>query len=95
MAHRFDLPTVFSDAGWVLKVRDRERVEPPHVTLLHRGRAWRFGLRGHAFLDREPPSRDVPKALQLALAARIIEFTQVWDTMYPWNPVNSRGGADG
>jgi len=39
MAHKFELPEVFSDAGGVLKVRNEERVEPPHVTLMHRTKA--------------------------------------------------------
>jgi hypothetical protein len=95
MAHRFELPKVLADAGWVLKIRDRERVEPPHVTVMHRTRAWRFGLREGAFLDGAPPPREVPAALRKELARRRTEFAGVWDQLYPENPVDSQDGRDG
>lgn len=95
MAHRFDLPHALAAAGWIIKIRDRERVEPPHVTVMHRARAWRFGLREGAFLDRIPPARDVPKLLRAQLKERCAEFTLVWDLLYPENPVFSQDGDDG
>ena len=75
--------------GSRLKIRDKERVEPPHVTLFFQERVWRFGLRDRAFLDDEPPAREVPKALVRELGDRIAEFTAEWDRLYPDNPVSS------
>jgi len=47
--------------GWKVKIRDRERLETPHVTLLYKTRAWRFGLRSETFLDTESDPTEVPK----------------------------------
>jgi hypothetical protein len=68
-------------------VLDRERLEPPHVTVVFRTIRWRFGLRTQSFLDREPPAREVPGELRAWLRSHIDEFTDVWDRMYPLNPV--------
>jgi hypothetical protein len=86
----FALPAPFNERGWRVKIRDRERVEPPHVTLLHKTRSWRFGLREKHFLDSDPPTRDVPGELLAQLLARTPEFTLVWNDLYPENPVHSQ-----
>jgi hypothetical protein len=49
--------------GWKVKVRDRERVEPPHVSIMHKSNSWRWGLRSEQFLDSEPDPKDVPEEL--------------------------------
>lgn len=89
MAQSFTVPEPWAARGWRFKIRDKERVEPPHVTVLHRTRSWRFGLRERAFLDDEPPGRDVPKSLIRELESRVDEFAAVWDRLYPKNPVKS------
>jgi hypothetical protein len=43
-----------------VKIRDRERLAPPHVTILQRTRAWRFDLRSEKFLDKDPDPAEVP-----------------------------------
>ena len=91
MACTFNLPKRFKDQGWKLKIRDRERVEPPHVSLIHGIRTWRFCLRNGAFLDKVPPPRDVPAEVVHELVRRLDEFTVVWDRLYPENPVSSGG----
>ncbi len=95
MARAFKLPKVLTDAGWSVKIRNRERVEPPHVTVMFRTKRWRYGLRDGAFLDGTPPPREVPPALRDQLATRRAEFTVVWDQLYPENPVDSQDGGDG
>jgi hypothetical protein len=89
MAQSFTVPEPWAARGWRFKIRDKERVEPPHVTVLCRTRSWRFGLREGAFLDDEPPARDVPRALIRDLEKRVDEFAAEWDRLYPMNPVKS------
>ncbi|SRR6266571_1093730 len=54
MPFALKLPEPWASRGWKAKIRDRERLEPPHVTILHKTSAWRFELRSEKFLDREP-----------------------------------------
>jgi hypothetical protein len=61
MAFLLPLPSALVAQGWKAKIRDRERTEPPHVTVLQKTRAWRFDLRAGRFLDMEPDPKDVPK----------------------------------
>ncbi|HEX8359460.1 MAG TPA: hypothetical protein VF613_05110 [Longimicrobium sp.] len=78
---------MIAQQGWKIKIRDRERNEPPHVTILHRTRVWRYGLRELEFLDREPPSREVPDEVIGEIHARLYECRRVWGQMSPENPV--------
>jgi hypothetical protein len=39
MAFSLPLSPPLRAQGWKVKIRDRERSEPPHVTILHRTRA--------------------------------------------------------
>jgi hypothetical protein len=73
-----------------VKIRDDERAEPPHVTILHRTRAWRLALRTGMFLDREPPPRDVPRELEDLVWGKRKQLRKKWDEMYPENPVFSQ-----
>jgi hypothetical protein len=86
MPYSLPLPELLAHQGWKVKIRDRERNEPPHVTILHRTRAWRYGLRRLEFLDREPPPREVPDEVIAAIHAGLEECRRVWDQMYPENP---------
>ena len=43
MPFNLDLPEPWASRGWRVKIRDRERLEPLHATILQRTRAWRFG----------------------------------------------------
>jgi hypothetical protein len=94
MAQEFVVPAPWAKRGWRLKIRDRERVEPPYVTLLCKTRSWRFGLRERAFLDADPPERDVPGEMVRNLEDRIDEFAAVWDSLHPENPVKSNESED-
>jgi hypothetical protein len=86
MPYSLPLPELLAHQGWKVKIRDRERNEPPHVTILDRTRAWRYGLRKLEFLDREPPPREVPDEVIAAIHAGLEECRRVWDQMYPENP---------
>ena len=89
MAYELKLPKKLKDQKWKAKIRDRERVEPPHVTILHKTRAWRIGLRDGLFLDTKPPPGDVPDDLVSFVLEHRAELIAAWDQLYPENPVES------
>ena len=82
-------PEPAASRGWKAKIRDRERLEPPHVTILHKTRAWRFDLRSRTFLDREPDPKDIPEEVIGAVRSNIELLRQEWDRMFAENPVLS------
>jgi hypothetical protein len=89
MPFALKLPEPWASRGWKAKIRDRERLEPPHVTILHKTSAWRFGLRSEKFLDREPDPRDVPEEVVGAVRSSLALLRQEWDRMFPENRVSS------
>lgn len=89
MTFQLELPEPWASRGWKAKIRDRERLEPPHVSILHRSRTWRFGLRCGQFLDSEPSPGDVPSEVTDAVRLVLPVLRHAWDTMYPRNPVSS------
>ena len=91
MSYYLPLPESLSAQGWKVKIRDKERVEPPHVSLIKKNETWRWGLRTRKFLDKKPPGRLVPKKLITILLENIEILEKNWDQMYPENPVNSGG----
>jgi hypothetical protein len=93
MAFQLPLPKRFR-RQWTVKIRDRERVEPPHVTILRRTQAWRLDLRTGEFLDREPDPDEVPEALLATIRRQWTLLCETWDEMYPENPVASEENDD-
>jgi hypothetical protein len=89
----FDVPPPFA-GQWQLKIRDKERVEPPHVSVLRGTRCWRWGLRERAFLDDEPPPRAVPKEVVQHIESIHDAICSAWDSAYPHNPVSSQEITD-
>ena len=89
MAFVVELPSPWRERGWKIKIRDRERVEIPHVTVLYRRTAWRFGLRTPGFLDLEPDPALVPAEVLAQIDARLDDLRAAWDRMYPENPITS------
>ncbi len=87
MPFDLDLSATLRTQGWRVKIQERERLEPPHVTIRRRMKTWRMDLRSGRFLDRQPPVREVPAALVEHIHARLAELRDAWDRMYPDNPV--------
>jgi hypothetical protein len=87
MAFSLPLPPPWDSQGWKVKIRDRERLEPPHVTILHRSRAWRWNLRSGGFMDADPPPGDVPKEIVALVQENLARLCAEWDARYPSNPV--------
>lgn len=91
------LPSQLKTAKWKVKIREKERLEPPHVSIINGTDTWRFGLRSRAFLDKTPDPDEVPKELlELITLGRISETETVWDWLcekwdekYPENKVSS------
>lgn len=83
------LPEPWATRGWKAKIRDRERLEPPHVTIQHKTRSWRFDLRSTTFLDREPDPKEVPEEIVRTVRLNLELLRQEWDRMFPENPVSS------
>jgi hypothetical protein len=87
MSFALPLPEPWASRGWKAKIRDKERLEPPHVTLLHKTRAWRIGLRDLRFLDDSPPPKDVSGEVFKFVEENVQALREAWDRMYPENPV--------
>src|ERR1700688_3912960 len=50
MPHELRLPKRLKARGWKVKIREKERLEPPHVTIMCGKKEWRVGLRDKNFL---------------------------------------------
>ncbi|OLC31712.1 MAG: hypothetical protein AUH81_17355 [Candidatus Rokubacteria bacterium 13_1_40CM_4_69_5] len=80
--------------GWKVKIRDRERLEPPHVTILQKTRAWRFDLRSEKFLDKKPDPKEVPEEVVDEIRSNLTLLRREWDGMFPGNPISSEEPDD-
>ena len=82
------LPASVKKAGWKVKILEKERLEPPHVTIRRGVRTWRLGLRDGEFLV--PPGgswNNVPAEVREAIEANWDALVAAWDEKYPENPV--------
>ena len=89
MTTSFGLPEPLASQGWKLKIYTRERLEPPHATVIRKTDHWRWGLRQSEFLDVEPDPRLVPDDLVELLRVLHPSLVRAWDDMHPDNPVNA------
>jgi len=95
VAFTLTLPHPWAKQGWKVKIRDWERVEPPHVTLIRGTDSWRLGLREGRFLENNPAPRLVPpQLLKFVLEEQLDLLRREWDHRYPENPVQSEGNDD-
>lgn len=89
MPFSLKLPQPLTANGWKVKIRDKERVEPPHISIIRKMDTWRWGLREQDFLDKRPPPREVPLQLQEYIQSNRDLLIAQWDKMYPMNPVQA------
>lgn len=89
MAYALEMPAEWRTQGWKVKIRDDERNETPHATILRRRQAWRVDLRTGRFMDSVPDPHDVPEGLVALVWNRRAGLRRAWDAMYPENPVFS------
>jgi hypothetical protein len=90
MAFALAVPNEWASQGWKVKIRDDERNEVPHATLLRRRQAWRMNLRTGDFLDSDPDPREVPHDLAEHAWGKRQALRRAWNEMYPENPVFSK-----
>ncbi len=90
MPYNYRLPRSLRNAGWKVKIRDKETLEPPHVTIILKTRQWRLNLRSKQFMNKTPNPSDVPEELVNLLMEEEHWNTlcNKWDHMYPSNPVS-------
>ena len=78
---------------WKIKIFDKERLEPPHATLIKKGvkGKWRWNLRKKEFMDKNPKPSDIPKYLVTKLKSKEThdKLVKAWDKMFAHNPVTS------
>lgn len=92
MAFLLLLSTNLKNQGWQVKIRDKEIREPPHVTILRKGKPWRWDLRERRFMDKTPTPSDVPDALMATVRENYESLCEEWDQMYPNNPIRGDHG---
>jgi hypothetical protein len=90
MPFEWPLPKTLKSEGWKVKIREKERVEPPHVTVMHRADEWRLGLRDKRLLV--PPGgriRDIDPEVMRIIEGHWERLKEAWDAKYPENPISS------
>ncbi len=95
MPHDLDLPKRLKAKGWKVKIREKERLEPPHVTIMCGKREWRLGLRDGAFLM--PPGgkwADIDDDVWKLIEKNWKALQDAWDKKYPTNPILSEKDDD-
>ena len=90
MPFSLHLPSAWATLGWKVKIREDERNEEPHVSILFKLWTWRLSLRTGEFLDAVPPPRNVPAELvEWVWDCREV-LRAKWDEKYPENVVFSK-----
>lgn len=89
MPYELDLPQILKQAGWKVKIRDAERLEEPHVTILRKIDTWRLSLRSGEFLDKDHKWNQIDKGVRQAIINEWETLKTRWDAMYPGNPIRS------
>ncbi|QVL30741.1 hypothetical protein KIH39_18025 [Telmatocola sphagniphila] len=90
------MTAALKSARWKVKIRDKENREPPHFTIIRGTKSWRIDLRTAEFMDDSPDPSEIPKELIELIRdeANWQELCDVWDKMYPHNPVSDDENAD-
>jgi hypothetical protein len=90
MPFQLPLPRKLKAEGWKVKIREKERVEPPHITIMHKAEEWRLGLRDRQLLV--PPGgrlKDIDGEVMRIIDEQWRRLIEAWDEKYPENPVSS------
>jgi len=96
LAFSLDLPEPLGSEEWKVKIRDKERLEPPHVTIFPKRHEWRLGLRDGTFLV--PPGgswTEIDERVRGAIDANWQLLRHQWDRAYPANRVSTEEDDNG
>lgn len=96
MPFELALPRKLKAQGWKVKIREKERVEPPHVTIMHHADEWRLGLRDKGLLV--PPGgrlRDIDAEVMQIIENNWDQLKEAWDAKYPENPITRAEDENG
>ena len=90
MPFSLPLPTRARAEGWKVKIRDKERLEPPHITIMKKTKEWRQGLRDGEFMV--PPGGSWSDILDEVEETIFKEenwntLKKEWNARYSENPV--------
>jgi len=88
--YELTLITRLRKAGWKVKIRDAERLEDPHVTILWKYKTWRLSLRTNQFLEKGQSWRQIDTGVQGAIEEAWETIKKTWDELYPENPITSK-----
>lgn len=94
MVYTLDMPKPLRDKGWKVKIRNLERTEDPHVTILWKTRSWRYNIRSTGFMDNEPDPRLVPGGVVDHIQEKLDLLRTEWDKKHPENPIDSGEGGE-
>jgi hypothetical protein len=96
MAFNLPLPRQLAKVGWKVKIRDKERLEEPHITIIKGTACWRLGLRSRMFLDEGCNWKDLPGQLRSVIEDKDNweRLSQAWDAEYPNNLIAGEEGDD-
>jgi hypothetical protein len=90
MPYELALPKRLKRQGWKVKIREKERLEPPHVTVMHGVREWRISLRtGEPLVPPGGSWKEIDEELVGLLESEWQTLQDAWDEMYPTNPISS------
>lgn len=93
MAFNLRLPALLAKMRWKVKIRDKERMEDPHITIIRGTATWRVCLRDGRFMDGRS-WKDMPDSLQQVVREHWQQLCDAWDQMYPHNPIRGDEGDD-
>ncbi len=91
MPYALLLSKKLKNAGWKVKIFDKESREPPHITVMRGVQKWRIDLRTREFM-KLPGGKwsQLDAEVSSAIEEHWDEFIRQWDRHYPENPVSSQ-----
>jgi hypothetical protein len=90
MTYDLPMPKSSKHLGWKVKIRNLERTEDPHVTIIWKTLSWRYNIRNTGFMDREPNPDQVPKDVVAHIEENVEKLRAEWNKKHPENRVESR-----
>lgn len=94
MVYALKMPKPLKDKGWKVKIRNWERTEEPHVTILWKTQGWRYNIREPGFMDSEPDPKLVPDDVVDHITKNLKLLREQWDKKHPENPIDSGAGGE-